>query len=103
MKILFRLPFDEELATVGYGRLTASTRHVGNLPSPSPNPQNLLKNIKACNSTWPSLQASWVSLPIGSFKVNFDVAVRSRFSVVLAVLGNHEGWIVTTLILGRRI
>ena len=68
-----------------------------------PNPQNLLKKIKACNSTWPSLPASWVPLPIGSFKVNFDVAARSRFSVALAVLSNHEGWIATAPILGRRL
>jgi hypothetical protein len=32
--------------------------------------------------------------PHGSFKVNFDVAVRPNFSVASAILSSHNGWIL---------
>jgi hypothetical protein len=35
--------------------------------------------------------AEWMPPPFGSFKVNFDVAIRPTFAVAAATLGDHSG------------
>jgi hypothetical protein len=35
--------------------------------------------------------AEWMPPPFGSFKVNFDVAIRPTFAVAAGTLGDHSG------------
>lgn len=63
-----------------------------------PEPLAILKIIKTSTwhhlSTWQhgeSDSAEWMPPPFGTFKVNFDVAIRPTFVVIAATLRDHSG------------
>jgi hypothetical protein len=62
-----------------------------------PNPQVILKLVKSTIthhlSAWSGVSKSmlWTPPPLGSYKVNFDVAIQPSFAVAAATLRNHQG------------
>jgi hypothetical protein len=71
--------------------------HGGAYPDPHVCHKAIIGSIQKHSKAWADSQSSplqWSPPPHGSFKVNFDVAVRPNFSVASAVLSSHNGWIL---------
>jgi hypothetical protein len=49
------------------------------------------------NSTSPSPKETWIPPPTGSFKVNFDTAIRDQFSAQAVVYRNSKGNIIKAI------
>jgi hypothetical protein len=65
---------------------------------PQPDPDSVAKQISSSTihhlHTWKSgssLAEEWLPPPLGSFKANFDVAIRPEFAVAAATFRYHDG------------